>query len=66
MSSFITKEVLNGDQLTDETSLALKIIKNQYCFWNGLEEYFAVFGKSYCILIIGEYKLEKTSVAYEI
>ena len=38
MSSFITKGVLNGEQLTDETSLALKIIKNQYCFWNGLED----------------------------
>ena len=28
--------------------------------------HFAVFGKNYCILIIREYKLEKTSVAYEI
>ena len=27
---------------------------------------FAFFGKKYCILIIREYKLEKTSVAYEI
>ena len=37
----------------------------------GVEEgevggHFAVFGKNYCILIIREYKLEKTSVAYKI
>ena len=30
MSSFITEQILNGEQLTDETiNLALKILKNQ-------------------------------------
>lgn len=36
------------------------------CGGGGGWGHFAVFGKNYCILIIREYKLEKTSVAYEI
>ena len=36
MSSFITEQILNGEQLTDETiNLALKILKNQCSSWNG-------------------------------
>ena len=39
MSSFITEQILNGEQLTDETTnLALKIIKNQYSSWNCFED----------------------------
>ena len=39
MSSFITEQILNGEQLTDETiNIALKILKNQYPSWNGLED----------------------------
>ena len=29
MSSFITKHILSGEQLTDETNLVLKILENQ-------------------------------------
>ena len=39
MSSFISEQILNGEQLTDETiKLTLKILKNQYFFWNGFED----------------------------
>ena len=39
MSSFIVEQILNGEQLTDETiNLALKILKNQYPSWNGFED----------------------------
>ena len=39
MSSFITEQILNGEQLTDETiNLALKILKKQYPSWNGFED----------------------------
>ena len=38
MSSFITEQILNSEQLTDETNLALKILKNQYSYWNGFED----------------------------
>ena len=32
-------QILNGEQLTDETiKLTLKILKNQYFFWNGFED----------------------------
>ena len=38
MSGFITEQILNGEQLTNETiSLALKIIKNHYSSWSGIE-----------------------------
>ena len=38
MSSFITEQILNGEQLTDETiNIALKILKNQYSSWNSFE-----------------------------
>ena len=38
MSSFITEQILNGEQLTHETiNLTLKILKNQYSFQNGFE-----------------------------
>ena len=38
MSSFITEQILNGEQLTDETiNLTLRILKNQYSFQNGFE-----------------------------
>ena len=39
MSSFITEQILNGEQLTDETiNLALKILKNQYPSCNGFQD----------------------------
>ena len=39
MPSFITEQILNGEQLTDETiNLALKILKKQYPSWNGFED----------------------------
>ena len=39
MSSFITEQISNGEQLTDETiNLALKNLKKQYHSWNGFED----------------------------
>ena len=39
MSSFISEQILKGEQLTDATTnLAFQIIKNQYSSWNGIED----------------------------
>lgn len=39
MSSFMTEQILNGEQLTNETiNLEFKIIKYQYSFWNNFED----------------------------
>ena len=39
MSSFITEQISNGEQLTDETiNLTLENLKKQYPSWNGFED----------------------------
>ena len=39
MSDFITDQILNGEQLTDEKiNLALKVLKNQCLSWNDFED----------------------------
>ena len=39
MSNFITEQISNGEQLTDETiNLTLENLKKQYTSWNGFED----------------------------